>query len=429
MPARLVERRIGLMFALFLVLLALATLRAGYFRLQGRLAEEAGGNPADRGPVGARQAGDDRRPPRIALAISADASTVFATPFQVTDPVATARKIAPLLGQPAEDVAAKLSDRRVGFVYLARKLRIWQGMKIEKLKLPGIGVTDDVRRDYPDGQLASQLLGTVGVDNDALSGSSWFERHSQGNRREGTRREGRARRSDRVRSREAAESGPRRHARARQLAPGSHRESWPILAGRTAPRARPRSSTNPRNGEVLAMANWPPVNANDVGASPMWARVNRGVGMTYEPGSTYKVVTVAGALEDRLVRPDTAFTLPAQIQVADRVIKEAHAGGNGVLTVSQILARSSNVGAVRIGLRMGEESFRPVGEALRLRRAYGRSPAGRVGGNRAAREPVLRLVARQPADRSGLGGHAAPDGGGVRGGGERGHPRSSHGSF
>jgi cell division protein FtsI (penicillin-binding protein 3) len=358
-PARLVERRIGLMFALFLVLLGAATLRAGYlFAFKGGSLKKLAATqqiedlsvPAKRGTITDRHG--------IALAISADASTVFATPFQVQDPVATARKIAPLLGKPPEDVAAKLSDRTRGFVYLARKLKIWQGTKIERLRLPGIGVTDDVRRDYPDGPLASQLIGTVGIDNDALSG---LELGLNGILRgtDGTERVVKDARGD-----------PIGFDRARRQTAGhdvtlaldsslqAHTEKVLADLGKTySPKGATAIVTNPRNGEVLAMANWPPVDANDVAASPVWSRVNRGVEMTYEPGSTYKVVTVAGALEDRLVRPDTAFTLPAQIQVADRTIKEAHAGGNGVMTVSQILARSSNVGAVRIGLRMGKRRF------------------------------------------------------------------------
>jgi cell division protein FtsI/penicillin-binding protein 2 len=104
------------------------------------------------------------------------------------------------------------------------------------------------------------------------------------------------------------------------------------------------------------MANWPRVDANRVEEAPAWARVNRAVGFTYEPGSTFKSFTVAGALSDRLVRPETAFRVGPQIQVADRVIKEAH-GTGGIFTVSEILARSSNVGAVRIGQRLGPRRF------------------------------------------------------------------------
>jgi cell division protein FtsI (penicillin-binding protein 3) len=113
---------------------------------------------------------------------------------------------------------------------------------------------------------------------------------------------------------------------------------------------------NPNNGDILAMANWPQVNGNHVEEAPPWARANRAVGFTYEPGSTFKAITVAGALQGGLVTPNTTFEVGPQIQVADRVIKEAH-GTGGLFSVSQILAQSSNVGAVKVGLKLGAKNF------------------------------------------------------------------------
>jgi cell division protein FtsI (penicillin-binding protein 3) len=127
--------------------------------------------------------------------------------------------------------------------------------------------------------------------------------------------------------------------------------------GRTfQPKGAAAIAMNPNNGDILAMANWPQIDANHVDEAPSWARLNRAVGMTYEPGSTFKALTVAGALADGVVRPTTQFRVGPQIQVADRVINEAH-GTGGVFTVADILARSSNVGAVRIGLRLGPNRF------------------------------------------------------------------------
>ncbi|MEY2533638.1 MAG: hypothetical protein QOF29_1548, partial [bacterium] len=84
---------------------------------------------------------------------------------------------------------------------------------------------------------------------------------------------------------------------------------------------------------------------------------NRAVGFNYEPGSTFKAITVAGALEAKEVTPDTSFNLPPQIQVADRTIGESHVRGHVTLTTSEILAESSNVGAIKVGLKMGKKSF------------------------------------------------------------------------
>ena len=114
---------------------------------------------------------------------------------------------------------------------------------------------------------------------------------------------------------------------------------------------------DPRNGDLLAMANWPRVDNNDVSEAPDYARQNRAVGFNYEPGSTFKAFTVAGALEDGEVTPETRFDLPPQIQVADRTIGESHPRGYVNLSVKEILAQSSNVGAIKIGQKLGDERF------------------------------------------------------------------------
>ncbi len=105
------------------------------------------------------------------------------------------------------------------------------------------------------------------------------------------------------------------------------------------------------------MASWPPVDPTDLSKADPDHLSNMPTGFTYEPGSTFKAFTVAGALEDGLVKPQTTFALPAEIQVADRTIGESHGDGFGTLSVSEILAFSSNVGTVTIGLELGKKRF------------------------------------------------------------------------
>ena len=167
---------------------------------------------------------------------------------------------------------------------------------------------------------------------------------------------------------------------------------------------------DPRDGSILALANWPRVNANDPGGAPAYARQDRAVTSSYEPGSTFKAFTVSGALQDGLITSNTPFYLPPTIEVADRKISDAHPRGAETLTVKGILAQSSNVGAVKIGLKLGPQNFDRWVRAVRLRPADGCGPPRRVARHRAAPEPVLGLLDRQPADRPGRGGHADPDG-------------------
>jgi cell division protein FtsI/penicillin-binding protein 2 len=114
---------------------------------------------------------------------------------------------------------------------------------------------------------------------------------------------------------------------------------------------------DPRNGEILALANYPAADPSTPGTTAPYARQDRAVQASYEPGSTFKPVTVAGALEQQLVTPDTVFDLPPQLQVADRTIHDAENRGYVSLSVGQILAQSSNIGAVKVGLRLGARSF------------------------------------------------------------------------
>jgi cell division protein FtsI/penicillin-binding protein 2 len=114
---------------------------------------------------------------------------------------------------------------------------------------------------------------------------------------------------------------------------------------------------DPRSGSILAVANWPQVNPNDLSSAPPGALQDRAVSFDYEPGSTFKAVTVSGALQQGLVTPDTPFNIPNQIHVADRTIHDDTEHAEETLTTSQILAQSSNVGAIKIGMLEGARNF------------------------------------------------------------------------
>ncbi len=114
---------------------------------------------------------------------------------------------------------------------------------------------------------------------------------------------------------------------------------------------------NPDTGAILALANWPRVNANDPGGAPGNADMDKAVGYSYEPGSTFKAVTVSGALQDGVVSPDTQLNIPPVLQVADRQIHDAESHGYETLTVGQVLKVSSNIGADEIGMRLGADRF------------------------------------------------------------------------
>jgi cell division protein FtsI/penicillin-binding protein 2 len=356
---RLVERRIGFLFALFLALLVLAAARAAWLgTVESRtLGERALTQQEEEMTVYARRGTiTDRN--GIELAVSEDATTVFANPFLIHDPAGVAHLIAPLLGMPEDEVMEKLSETDTGFVYLRRKLDATRGEKISRLGIEGIGTVVEPRRTYPQGSLASQVLGSVGTDNYGLTGLE----QSQEDTLHGTDGERRVVKD--------ATGKPISIVDVKRSEPGEDlqltidaaiQERTEAILSEVGQLYQPRGATavvmDPRNGEVLAMANWPRVDANKIGEAPEYAQVNRAVGFTYEPGSTFKAFTVAGALEENLVTPNTQFTIGPTIQVADREIGEAHEAGGGTLTVADILAQSSNVGTVTIGLKLGTTRF------------------------------------------------------------------------
>ena len=167
---------------------------------------------------------------------------------------------------------------------------------------------------------------------------------------------------------------------------------------------------NPNTGEVLAMANWPGFNPEDLQNATSEELENRATGFTYEPGSTFKAFTVASALMDHVVTPSSSFYLPSEIHVYDRTIGEAEPRPPETLTTAQILAQSSNVGAVTIGLKEGADRFSQWINRFGFGQPDRRRLSRRGARDRPGARPLLRLHHGQPADRPGPVGDPDADG-------------------
>jgi cell division protein FtsI (penicillin-binding protein 3) len=354
----LVERRIGLLFAGFLALLLLAAGRAAWLGLveSDRLAQAAVSQQVAETDVPARRGSIlDRH--GVELAVSEPADDVSATPYLVEDKLGTARRLSPILERPVDELVAKLAQRN-GFVYLARSLPAAKAEQVRKLGLTGVDLTPGYTRSYPRRMLASQVLGFVGTEGKGLSGLEL--RHDEALRgRAGERRAVKDALGDSIEVRDTTRAKPGADVELTIDASIQERVEQVLkaLGAKQQPKAATAFVMDPRTSEVLALANWPRVDANDPSAAPPWALQNRAVALAYEPGSTFKSVTVAGALEDGEVQRETKFTLAPQIQVADRTIGESHPRGTETMTTSDILARSSNVGAITIGQRLGKRGF------------------------------------------------------------------------
>jgi cell division protein FtsI (penicillin-binding protein 3) len=354
----LLERRIGLLFACFLLLFVIALGRAAWIQgVQGAgLSADAHDQhtqtvtiPGERGRIFDRDGKE--------LAVSQEAVDVIATPYQVSDPAEAAAKLAPILHVSESDILRALANGS-GFAYLARKVDLDTADRVHKLKLDGISTLPDSRRVYPQGELAAQVIGTVGTDNQGLTGLEASQDgllHGQDGERQVVL-DGLGKEIQRETVQSAEQGGDLRVT----IDAGLQARTEQVLS-QLAATYHPKGATaivmDPRNAQVLAMADWPSIDPSDPGSAAPEDLKNFATSFTYEPGSTFKAFTVAGALQDGKITPDTVFDLPTEIQVADRKISDAEDRGPISLTVAQILAQSSNVGAVKIGLELGGDRF------------------------------------------------------------------------
>lgn len=355
----LIDRRIGWLFAGFVALLVVAVARASYLGLfqAGRLQQAAVTQQVSIQPIpAARGTITDRN--GVVLALSESADEVIADPYLIRQPVSVASQLAPLLGQPESAVLANLTKPRTGFVYLAYDLPASRGTAIMNLRINGISEKPVEQRVYPRSFTAAQVLGWVGSSNNGLGGIEYlYDRVLRG--QNGVRR-----------IVNDAVGQPISVSQVRPMVPGKsialtisaplQDEVEQVLAGVGAaysPKGATAIVMNPDSGSILALANWPRVNDNNVGASPPSALEDQAVGLSYEPGSTFKAVTVSGALQDGLVTPSTVFDIPPTLTVGGRIIHDAEAHGYEPLSVAGILKVSSNIGADLIAARLGAQRF------------------------------------------------------------------------
>jgi cell division protein FtsI (penicillin-binding protein 3)/stage V sporulation protein D (sporulation-specific penicillin-binding protein) len=295
------------------------------------------------------------------LAIGEQATDVVADPLQISDPLHEARIAAKVLGLPVRTVYRQLSDRSRGFVYVQRKARAGLASALAERKLPGFTFEADERRVYPQDTVAAPVLGYAGIDNTGLAGLE-LELNKELAGRQGSATVVRDALGQAVNT---IQNRPARDGRDVFLTLDSHMQAnAEQVLEQTVSQWHAKSATaivlDPHSGSILAMAQEPGYNANGFpGAAQHGLTVDHAVNDVFEPGSVFKVVTIGGALSEHKVTPQTAFTLPYKIQVADRTIHDAEFRPTERMTVAQILQRSSNVGAITIAERyLGESGLK-----------------------------------------------------------------------
>ena len=297
------------------------------------------------------------------LAETVDARDVYADPQKVADPAAEATALAPVLGLPARGLQ-RLLEQDTSFVYLARAVSPRLSAEVMALKLPGavagplpgIGVLPATKRIYPAGTLASNVVGFANADGAGLAGLEYsFQKLLAG--RNGKR------------TFETGLSGspiPDGHDIVQPAEPGTglrltlQRDiQWKAQQAIAAQVKAVHADSgtvivmDPRTGQLLALAVAPGFDPNNPAASPASALGDPAVSDVYEPGSVNKVITMSAALQDGLVTPRTPFTIPPVLHYAGFTFHDAEAHGTERLTLTGVLAKSSNIGTIEVARQLG----------------------------------------------------------------------------
>jgi cell division protein FtsI (penicillin-binding protein 3) len=293
----------------------------------------------------------DRQLNPLAMSLSVD--SVYAVPSELTEPKMVASLLAPVLGLDGADLLGRFQSMH-SFCWVKRKVTTAEAARVRDLNLKGIYFQRETKRFYPKGDLAAQVVGYVGLDDKGLGGLE-FALDEQIKGKPG---------------RVLLASDARRRT--------FHSTEWPGIPGKSlvltldekiqyitekalaeaVQRAQAAGGVaivqNSNTGEILALANEPTFNPNEFGASSAAARLDRAVGWVYEPGSTFKVVTISAAVEEHLADPQELINCQnGSIVLAGHTIHDHKPFGD--LSVTDVMANSSDVGAIKLGLRLGED--------------------------------------------------------------------------
>lgn len=301
------------------------------------------------------------------LAKSLPAESVLVNPKRVKDSKVTAKLLAPILGLDVRQLAEKIEAgkrRESGFLWVKRKVTASEAERVRSYRLDEVEFREETRRFYPHGQLAAHVLGAVGIANP----NETIERGTAGV--EMSMDDDLAGTPGQVRVYNDVKQAAYDSVVARKPEPGSDivltiDQNLQYEAEKEIERAAKASGSktgsivvlNPYNGEILAMANYPTYDPNEAPApgQSMGDRSNLAITTPFEPGSVFKVITLAAALETTKLRPDSPINCGnGSLNLMGRVI---HDHVHGTLSMADVLAKSSNIGAIQVGLRVGERQL------------------------------------------------------------------------
>jgi cell division protein FtsI (penicillin-binding protein 3) len=357
MSPKLANRRIRLLLAV-LTLGAVVTFGRAFWlqvvrastleRLAAQQHHETITTPAGRGTIFDRMG--------VQLAIGEQATTVYADPRQIRNARRVAVDAGKTLNIDPNKIYPQLLDKKQSFVYVQRKADAERAAALQRRGLAGLDFYPEERRFYPQHTVAAQVLGYAGIDNNGLAGLELgLDKQLSGHPGKET-----IVRDPFGRTIDVVSSTPEQPGHDVFLTlDHTLQANVESVLRTTVARWHALDGTaivlDPQTGGILAMAVAPGFDANSFSSVPSSMQRNRAVTDTYEPGSTFKVVTYAAALSDHVVNPGSSFSLPPSIQVADRTIDEAEPRPTETMTVAEMLARSSNVGTIMLAQLLGSK--------------------------------------------------------------------------
>ena len=290
------------------------------------------------------------------LAVSIEMDSCYAEPRNIENIRETADSLSHLLGMPRVTLQKKLNGSR-NFAWLLRRMPPDQARKIKELELDGIGFVKETKRFYPNGEVAGHVIGFTGLDPDGLEGIELkynstilgsigylvTERDALG--RDINRKETVVTKASKGHNVTLTLDKNIQYITEKELAKA---------VTESGAKGGMALVMEPQSGRVLAMANYPGFNPNSFSQYSVSLLKNKTIVDSFEPGSTFKVFLIAAALEDKIVTPNEAFNCEnGSFSIGGRTIHDTHKYGR--LTVSEILKYSSNIGAAKIGSRLGQE--------------------------------------------------------------------------
>jgi stage V sporulation protein D (sporulation-specific penicillin-binding protein) len=327
------------------------------------------------------------------LAFSIDVESVYAIPAQVKDPELTARKLSDILGIKYES-ALNAVTRTSAFEWIKRKVPDDIARRLREEKLPGIGFTQESMRVWPKGTLLAQVLGIVGIDNDGLEGIEYeYDRELRGIPGRFT-----------VEVNAVGEALPQSQRGYVEPVQGKNLvltvdEVIQFICERELDSAVTQSNAagglaiamDPTNGEILAMAMRPTYDHNKYDEYPTANRRITAVADSFPPGSTFKPITAAAALESGAVSMDDTFYCGGSTKVLSETLYCHLESGHGSQTVAEVIMNSCNVGFIQIALRTGMENFYKYLDLFGANSTTGIDLPGEVSGIMPAEDAATKL--------------------------------------